>query len=76
MDVLDIIAIVFCVAVVIFGFTYVRYSEKKNWNNGICPHCGKPWIRFDTDFQRGRMYRCENWHFCDISYNADKRKEI
>lgn len=77
MNKLDIVAIVFSVAVVIFlvfGFTYVRYSEKKDWNNGICPHCGKPWIHFDTDSQGGRMYRCENWHSCDISYNVDKRK--
>lgn len=40
MDVLDIVAILFCIAVVIFlvfGITYGRYSEKKDWNNGICP---------------------------------------
>lgn len=49
---IDIVAIVFSVAVVIFlvfGVTYERYSEKKDWNNGICPNCGKPWMRFDTD---------------------------
>ena len=79
MDVLDIVAIVFCIAVVVFlvfGMIYGRYSEKKDWNKGICPQCGKPWIRFDTDSQGGRMYRCENWHYCNISYNVDKRKEI
>jgi len=49
MDVLDIVAIVFSVAVVIFlvfGMAYWRYSEKKDWNNGICPQCGKPMDTF------------------------------
>ena len=76
---LDIVIIVFSVTVVVFlvfGMIYARYSEKKNWNNGVCSKCGKPWMYFDIDSQGGRMYRCENWHYCDISYNVDKRKEI
>lgn len=54
------------------GIIYVRRQEKKNWNRDICPHCGKPWMHYDTDSQGGRMYRCENWHSCDVSYRVDK----
>lgn len=56
------------------GSLYVRHSEKKDWNNGVCSHCGKPWIQYTTDSHGGRMYRCENYHHCDISYNVDKHK--
>ena len=54
------------------GIIHTRRSEKKKWNNGKCTICGKPWMHFDTDSQGGRMYRCENWHGCDITYKADK----
>lgn len=75
-NILSIIIAIIVIAFLIVGGIYARYSEKKSWNNGICPYCGKPWIRFDTDSQGGRMYRCENWHGCDISYNVDKRNHI
>lgn len=62
-----------CVLLIItVGPIYARRQEKKNWNRGYCPTCGKPWIHYDTDSQGGRMYRCENWHSCDISYRVDK----
>lgn len=49
-----------------------RRQEKRNWNKGICPVCGKPWMLYDTYSHGGRMYRCENWHRCDVSYRVDK----
>ena len=51
---------------------YARYKEKTSWNNGICPVCKKPWTMYDIDSQGGRMYHCENGHYCDISYRVDK----
>lgn len=50
----------------------VRNQEKKAYNNGICPVCGEQFICFDHDSEGGRMYRCKNWHFCDVTYNIDK----
>ena len=60
------------VLVFIIGIIYTRRNEKKKWNKGRCPICGKPWIHFDTDSQGGRMYRCENWHGCEVTYKIDK----
>ena len=71
MIVLLLISVSF-IFIVIFGCIYIRNSEKKRWNNGICPECGLKWMHFDTDSQGGRMYRCDNWHRCDVSYNVDK----
>lgn len=78
MEIVDIVAIIIIVATVlliIIGSIMVRRSEIKHWNNGYCKECGLPWKQFDTDSQGGRMYRCDNWHYCDISYKVDKIKE-
>ena len=74
---LDSIIVVICallISFIIFGGMIVKKSEKKRWNNGICKECGLKWIHFDTDSQGGRMYRCDNWHYCNVSYNVDKIK--
>lgn len=57
---------------VIVGCLYVKHNEKKKWNNGICPICNEPWYCFDVDSQGGRMYKCSNNHYCDITYRVDK----
>lgn len=79
MDIVDIIVTAVAVGVLLFmiiGTIVVRRLEIKQWNNGYCRECGKLWIHFDTDSHGGRMYRCENWHVCIISYNIDKVKEV
>ena len=71
----DILIWSFTSSVLLFitvGPILVRRQEKRNWNKGICPVCGKPWMRYDTDSHGSRMYRCENWHSCDVSYRIDK----
>lgn len=71
----DILILSFTGGVLLFitvGPIYVRRQEKKIWNRGQCPTCGEPWIHYDTDSQGGRMYRCDNWHGCTISYRVDK----
>ena len=57
-----------------FGI-WIRKQEKKKWNNGVCPYCGKPWEAFDVDSSGTRGYKCENMHYCWISYDSiDKNK--
>jgi hypothetical protein len=55
-----------------WGIIHTRRSEKKEWNNGVCPYCGKPWKMFDTDSSGARGYKCENMHYCWITYKVDK----
>lgn len=42
---------------------YLTYKiEKKQYNNGICPKCGRPlyYCRNIIDQQQGRTYICKN----------------
>jgi hypothetical protein len=32
--------------------------ERKRWNGGCCSKHALAWVRFDTDSQGGRMYKC------------------
>lgn len=75
MDNVLIVAMAIMVVVFIVGVSYGVLSEKAQWNNGVCKVCGAKWKQFDMDSQGGRMYRCENWHYCDISYSVDKELE-
>lgn len=59
---------------IIVGVILVRRHEKKEWNNGICSKCGEKWKLIDVDSQGRRMYRCDNWHYCDVSYSIDKSR--
>ena len=63
-------------AVFMFGSAVIGILlEKKDYNRGICPHCGKKLTLFDTDSQGGRYYICEkcNYVAC-VSYPfVDKR---
>ena len=37
--------------------------EKHNFNNGICPHCGRPLEHFDDDSQGGQGWCCMHCHY-------------
>lgn len=60
---------------IVFGAItiFAWFSEKREWNEGICPKCGNPWEYFDTDSQGGRGYTCRvcksttwiSWPFID-----------
>lgn len=65
--------IFFCLGCAI-GTIQSRNKEKREWNNGICPMCGKPWIFFDIGLKNCRIYVCDNWHGCCISYNVDNEE--
>ena len=48
---------------------FARHSEKKKWNNGVCPNCGSdlvlnPWM---IDSQGGRGWSCPK---SDCEYTA------
>lgn len=70
--------ILFCLICLFMLFCFYGYiKEKKEWNNGICPHCGSKWICFDVDSRGGRMYKCETRkHYVDISYPVDNKDTI
>ena len=44
--------------------------EKKDFNNGICPHCNNKLRNFDTDSQGGRGYKCNCGYYTWVSYNC------
>lgn len=40
------------------GIPLAYRSEKKSFNNGICPKCGRKLKHIDTDSQGGRLWKC------------------
>lgn len=58
----SVIAVVIA-SFIIFFISYV--NEKRNFNNGICPHCKTKLKYFTTDSQGSRGYICDN-----CSYHA------
>jgi len=46
-----------------------RKSERKSWNNGICPKCGENLTHFDTDSQGGEGWGCDKCNYITwVSY--------
>ena len=56
------ILIIIIVLIIILPF-YSIYSEKKDFNKGICPRCGGKLHLFDTDSQGGRGYCCHKCQY-------------
>lgn len=63
------------IVIMIIIFVWAFDSEKRQWNNGVCPHCHSTWKRFDTDSQGGRGYKCAcpRRRYIWISWPVDKR---
>jgi endogenous inhibitor of DNA gyrase (YacG/DUF329 family) len=52
------------------GIIWAMNQEYKEYNNGICPKCGKPLKWFDTDSHGGRGYCCnECRYYVWVSYD-------
>lgn len=59
------------------------YTEKKDFNDGICPRCGDELKHFATDSQGGRGYCCDTCDYCtwvswdtvDKEYRKNKEAE-
>lgn len=58
-----IISFIVCVSIGIM-------SEKKDFNNGICPHCNNKLRNFDIDSQGCRGYCCECGYHTWVSYKC------
>ena len=46
------------VLAVIIGSIWCYIQEKKDFNDGVCPPCGKPLVHFDDDSQGGQGWCC------------------
>ena len=58
--------IITIIAIIGIGFLMVSlgiWLEKRDFNNGICPHCGNKLYFFDMDSQGGRGYKCEKCYY-------------
>lgn len=53
---MDIFLAVFCI-VIMAAPVWGWLSERKRWNEGVCPETGEGWEYFDTDSQGGRGYK-------------------
>lgn len=47
----------------IVGCIYAYVSEKRHFNNGICPICGTPLKHFDEDSQGGQGWCCKRCNY-------------
>lgn len=60
-------------AILIFGWAYAFYTEKRDFNDGICRKCGSKLRHFDNDSSGARGYTCDK---CNnkvwVSYSFDK----
>lgn len=61
----------------ILGVLWCINTEYKDFNNGVCPKCGKQLKCFDIDSHGGRGYCCDNCqYFTWVSYNFIDRNHI
>lgn len=72
------IFILVLIIILILGITCTIYVERKNFNNGMCPKCGKQLRFFDIDSQGGRGYCCNDCNYYTwVSYDCvDKNYKI
>lgn len=69
------IAIILLVVALMVGLPLIGiHIEKKGYNNGRCPKCGKSLYHFDTDSQGCRGYRCPDGdYYTWVSYRTVDR---
>lgn len=67
MYILHAIPILFLVAMGVGALWAIR-ADRRCWNKGVCPTCGRPWRNFDTDSQGGLGYTCGNGHYLWIGW--------
>lgn len=61
------------IALLIFGCVYACYTERKDFNNGICRKCGSKLRHFDNDSSGARGYTCDKcYNKVWVSYSIDK----
>ena len=69
---LSILLCIALISIMMLGY----FDEKKEWNGGKCPKCGKKWEYLGTDHHGGHEYRCPscNKHFW-ITYRKINKNE-
>ena len=68
---MEIVLLILFIIFVICGISFAIYIEKKEFNNGKCPKCGKQLKLFDMDSQGGRGYCCYDCrYYAWISYDC------
>jgi len=68
-----ILLILAVVSFFMLGCILTRHSEKKNYNNSICPKCGEKLRQFDIASDGSRGYTCNKCGYTTwCSYNVDK----
>lgn len=68
-NILPQVIIVWIILLIVLCFIFSKL-EKRKWNNGICPQCGKPW-RYKSRNKKERIYMCDNSHYCYIRCGQD-----
>ena len=58
--------------VILCGALWGAADERAAWNSGHCRRDGFPWVRFDTDSQSGRGYKCACGHYIWISWPIEQ----
>lgn len=70
---MKIVCIVFLILLISVTIWCIN-RERKDFNNGVCPKCGKQLRCFDMDSQGGRGYTCDKCDYTTwVSYNTVDR---
>lgn len=48
---------------IIVGCIWGYIQEKRDFNNGVCPQCGKSLVHFDDDSQGGQGWCCHDCNY-------------
>lgn len=67
------LTVLFILYVLCIGVPSTIRSERKKFNNGVCPICGERLEHFDTDSGGGRGYCCRSTkhrYYVWVSYNC------
>jgi hypothetical protein len=71
------ISILFVLTIIVLALIIGYFLEKKAFNDGICPHCGKPLEYYDTDSQGGRGYICNHCDYgCWVSWKCIDKETL
>lgn len=46
------------IMIIIACFIWAYFEEKKAFNDGKCPRCGRPLMQITEDSQGGKLYKC------------------
>lgn len=78
---MDADLVLICILCLCLGMPILMYIgsslEAKDFNGGVCRHCGKKLRYFDTDSRGGRGYICDSCGYVTwVSYNRVDKNYI